>query len=86
MRYRRQGISAECFSELHAWDYDLDEVELKYFMNNNLTTKVYFRLKSLNAQVFWLSFFKNQAAVSADDFFNALSEFANINKIPHFFD
>jgi len=39
-----------------------------------------------NAQVFWLTFFKSQAAISADDFFGAIRELCNLNKIPQFYD
>jgi len=35
--------------------------------------------------VFWLSFFKSQAAVSADEFFGALRELTQINKISEFY-
>ena len=55
-------------------------------MNNDLTSKVVENLRTQNAQVFWLSFFKSQAAVSADDFFGALRELAHLNKIPSFYE
>ena len=55
-------------------------------MNNDLTPKVCENLRTQNAQVFWLSFFKSQAAVSADDFFGALRELAHLNKIPSFYE
>ena len=55
-------------------------------MNNDLTQKVCNELRTQNAQVFWLTFFKSQAAVSADDFFGALRELANLNKIPQFYE
>ena len=71
---------------LHPWAYDLDKVDFKYIMNNNLTQKVCSALQTRGPQVFWLSFFKSQAAVSADDFFGALRELANLNKIPQFYD
>ena len=54
-------------------------------MNNDLTKKVCDSLRLINVQVFWLSFFKSQAAISADDFFGALRELANMNKIPEFY-
>ena len=85
MKYRAQRIKHECFSVLHPWAYDLDKVDFKYIVNNDLTSKVMTCLETQNAQVFWLSFFKSQAAVSADDFFNALYEVANLNKIPNFY-
>ena len=85
-QYRAQRIKHECFSVLHPWAYDLDKVDFKYIMNNNLTQKVCQCLTTKGAQIFWLSFFKSQAAVSADDFFGALRELANLNKIPQFYD
>ena len=39
-QYRAQRIKHECFSVLHPWAYDLDKVDFKYIMNNNLTQKV----------------------------------------------
>jgi len=70
---------------LHPWAYDLDKVDFKYIMNNDLTEKICTNLRVQNAQVFWLSFFKSQSAVSADDFFGALREVAHMNKIPQFY-
>ena len=86
VKYRTQRIKHECFSVLHPWAYDLDKVDFKYIMNNDLTQKVCDNLRTQNAQVFWLSFFKSQAAVSADDFFGALRELAHLNKIPSFYE
>jgi hypothetical protein len=85
LKYRAQGINHQCFSVLHPWAYDLDKVDFKYIMNNDLTGKICEHLKVQNAQVFWLTFFKSQAAVSADDFFSALRELAHLNKVPQFF-
>jgi hypothetical protein len=84
-KYRSQKIKHECFSVLHPWAYDLDKVDFKYIMNNDLTEKICTNLRVQNAQVFWLSFFKSQSAVSADDFFGALREVAHMNKIPQFY-
>jgi hypothetical protein len=55
-------------------------------MNNDLTPKVCSNLRTQNSQVFWLTFFKSQAAISADDFFGAIRELCNMNKIPQFYD
>ena len=55
-------------------------------MNNDLTQKICSSLSTQNAQVFWLSFFKSQAAISADDFFGAIRELCNMNKIPQFYE
>jgi len=73
-KYRSQRIKYECFSVLHPWAYDLDQVDFKYIINNNISDKVMTALPSLNARVFWLSNFKCQTSVSADDFFQALRE------------
>ena len=86
VKYRSQRIKHECFSVLHPWAYDLDKVDFKYIMNNDLIERVVSSLKTQTAQVFWLTFFNSQAAVSADDFFGALREVANLNKIPQFYD
>ena len=85
-QYRTQRIKYECFTVLHPWAYDLDKVDFKYIMNNDLTDKICSQLQTQSAQVFWLSFFKSQLAVSADDFFGALRELANMNKIPQFYE
>ena len=66
---------------LHPWAYDLDLVDFKYIINNDITFKIVKALKSQDAQSFWLSNFKCQSSVSADDFFGALSEVCQINKI-----
>lgn len=58
-QYRAQRIKHECFSVLHPWAYDLDKVDFKYIMNNDLTGKVCSVLRTQNAQVFWLTFFKS---------------------------
>ena len=59
VKYRTQRIKHECFSVLHPWAYDLDKVDFKYIVNNDLTSKVCSALGTQNAQVFWLSFFKS---------------------------
>lgn len=71
---------------LHPWAYDLDKVDFKYIMNNDLTDRICAMLQTQSAQVFWLTFFKSQLAVSADDFCGALRELANMNKVPQFYD
>jgi hypothetical protein len=73
-KYRAQRIKYECFSVLHPWAYDLDQVDFKYIINNNISDKVMHQLKDENARIFWLSNFKCQTSVSADDFFQALRE------------
>lgn len=73
-KYRTQRIKYECFSVLHPWAYDLDQVDFKYIINNNISEKVMENFSSLQARVFWLSNFKCQSSVSADDFFQAIRE------------
>ncbi len=68
-KYRQQRIKSECFSVLHPWAYDLDQVDFKYIINVNINDKIMAALGSNNARIFWLSNFKCQSAVSADDFF-----------------
>lgn len=70
---------------LHPWAYDLDNVDFKYILNNDLCDKICRQLTTQSSQVFWLTFFKSQSAVSADDFFTALKEVCLINKIPEFY-
>ena len=36
MRFRMQEMKHECFSVLHPWAYELDLVDFKYVMNNDL--------------------------------------------------
>lgn len=68
--YRQQNIPSNCFQVLHPWAYDLDAVDLKYIVNNNLEGQICKMLaKSVDAQLFWLSFFKPQISCSADEFF-----------------
>lgn len=72
-RYREKGISYECFQVLHPWTYDLDAVDFKYLLSNDLKGKIAQQLEGdIDAQVFWLSFFKPQLACAADDFFDAI--------------
>jgi hypothetical protein len=79
-KYRFQRIKYECFSVLHPWAYDLEQVDFKYILNNNINDKVISSLSTLSARVFWLSHFKCQTSVSADDFFQALRESWEITK------
>ena len=52
-------MNHECFQVLHPWAYELDNVDFKYIVNNNLAKDINSALESsLDAQVFWLSFFK----------------------------
>jgi hypothetical protein len=76
----------ECFQVLHPWAYDLDAVDIKYIVNNNLETQICEDLKgSVDAQLFWLSFFKPQLSCSADEFFEAVRELAEMSNLPGFF-
>jgi hypothetical protein len=58
-KYRTQRIKYECFSVLHPWAYDLDQVDFKYIINNNINEKILENFTSLEARVFWLSYFKS---------------------------
>ena len=72
-RFRAQRLSPACFSVLHPWNYSLDAVDFKYIVNNNLNQAILRHLEASElAQVFWLSFFKNCIATSADEFFEAI--------------
>lgn len=39
----------------------------------------------MDARIFWLSFFKSRAAVTSDDFLNALEQLAQMQKNPHLY-
>ena len=71
----------ECFQVLHPWAYDLDQVDFKYVINKDQTKNVCKALKDPEVRVFWLSYFKSQLAVSADEFVSALREFCIMNHI-----
>lgn len=81
-RYREKGIGYECFQVLHPWTYDLDAVDFKYLLCNDLKAKIAEKLEgNIEAQVFWLSFFKPQMACAADDFFDAIRQLCEINSM-----
>jgi hypothetical protein len=84
-RFRKQNMNHECFQVLHPWAYELDNVDFKYIVNNNLSADISNALKgSMDAQVFWLSFFKPQKACASDEFFEALRQVCEINKMQAF--
>ncbi len=78
-RYRQQNMKYECFQVLHPWAYDLDQVDFKYVINKDQTQSICKTLKSQEARVFWLSFFKAQLSASADEFIGALREYCIMN-------
>lgn len=85
-RYRSQGIKYECFQILHPWAYDLDAVDMKYIVNNNLEPQISDSLKaSVDAQIFWLSFFKPQLSCSADEFFEGIRQLAEISNLQGYY-
>ena len=84
-RFRDQNMNHECFQVLHPWAYELDSVDFKYIVNNSLAQEICTKLgSSIDAQVFWLSFFKPQKACSADEFVESLRQLCEINKIQDF--
>lgn len=84
-RFRKQNMNHECFQVLHPWAYELDNVDFKYIVNNNLSAEINQALsQSLDAQVFWFSFFKPQKACSSDEFFEALRQLCEVNKMQAF--
>lgn len=80
-RFRSQNMSHECFQVLHPWAYELDSVDFKYIVNNNLAADIVAALPDLDSQVFWLTFFKSQKATASDEFFEAIRQLCEINKI-----
>jgi len=85
-RYRSQNMKYECFQVLHPWAYDLDQVDFKYVINKDQTQAICKAFKVPEARVFWLSYFKSQLAVSADEFISALREYCLMNLIPEHFE
>ena len=86
-QFRRQHMKYECFQVLHPWAYDLDQVDFKYIISKDQVHTVCKALShSPDAQVFWLSFFKSQLSVSADEFISALRELCLFNSIPEYFE
>lgn len=83
-RFREQKMNHECFQVLHPWAYELDSVDFKYIVNNNLTQEIVTKLQNTDAIVFWLSFFKPQKACAADEFFEVVRQLCEINKLQSF--
>jgi hypothetical protein len=80
-------MSHECFSVLHPWAYELDLVDFKYVLNNNLRSKIMSLLTgSVNAQIFWLTFFKTQLSCGADEFFEVIRQLCEINHLQGYWD
>lgn len=71
---------------LHPWAYDLDQVDFKYIVNNDLTARICHALPYESARAFWLSYFKCQSACPADDFFAAIREVCQINRMPELYE
>ena len=65
-------MTPDVFDKTNEWKYNIDDFDLKFIVNYPLTDKIIDKLISQDAQIFWLSFFKSRAAVTADDFLNAL--------------
>jgi predicted component of type VI protein secretion system len=79
--FRGQKMNHQCFQVLHPWAYELDNVDFKYILNNDLAADICVALPDLHAQVFWLSFFKPQRACAADEFFEAVRQVCEMNKM-----
>lgn len=43
-RFRAQNMNHECFQVLHPWAYELDSVDFKYIVNNNLAEEIVTKL------------------------------------------
>jgi hypothetical protein len=74
-------MNHQCFQVLHPWAYELDNVDFKYIINNDLAEDICKGLSNPVAQVFWLSFFKPQKACAADEFFEAIRQVCEMNKV-----
>mmetsp|Transcript_3624 Transcript_3624/g.2680 ORF Transcript_3624/g.2680 Transcript_3624/m.2680 type:complete len:125 (+) Transcript_3624:569-943(+) len=75
----------DCFTVLHPWAYDLDTVDFKYIINKDQVETICKLCKSMDFKVFWLSFFKAQLSCSADEFVNALREYAEMGQAQQYF-
>ena len=76
-RYRDQKIKHQCFQVLHPWAYDLNTVDMRYIVNTNLEAQICQLLApSIDAQIFWLSYFKPQLSCPGDELIEALREVA----------
>lgn len=78
-------MNHECFQVLHPWAYELDSVDFKYIVNNNLNEAINSSLHDTESIVFWLTFFKSQKSAAADEFFEALRQLCEINKIQNYY-
>jgi hypothetical protein len=82
MKFRAQKMPHECFTVLHPWAYELDLVDFKYVLNNNLRPKIIALLKGSEiTQIFWLTFFKTQLSCAADEFFEAIRQLCEMNHL-----
>jgi hypothetical protein len=71
---------------LHPWAYDLNTVDMKYIVNTNLEGQICKILAgSVDAQIFWLSFFKPQLSCPADEFVEAIRQLAEMNGMGYYF-
>jgi len=85
-RYREQKIKHQCFQVLHPWAYDLNTVDMKYIVNTNLEGQICKILAdSVDAQIFWLAFFKPQLSCPADEFIEAIRQLAEMNAMGYYF-
>lgn len=66
------------FSVIHPWAYDLDAVDFRYVLNNELSTEISNCFQSHEGKIFWLSYFKAQTACTVDELANALREVSKI--------
>lgn len=59
---------------------------MKYIVNTNLENIICSSLsKSVDAQLFWLAFFKSQLNSAADEFFEAVRQISELNGLPGYY-
>jgi len=59
---------------------------MKYIVNTNLEGQICKLLsQSVDAQIFWLAFFKSQLSCSADEFMDAIRQLSEMNGIGYFY-
>jgi hypothetical protein len=81
-KYQNLGLtSQQVILKKAIKEKNFDDFVFTNIMNNDLNKKVYEKLSTDEARVFWLSFFKNNSAVTSDIFFNAMREITVLNFI-----
>lgn len=82
--YRSHGLPVSCLEKVHPWAYDIDKSDLKH-QDDTVDAIKNLLAGNVEAQLFWLTFFRSQLAVPADEFVDALRQLAMLNNIEAYF-